>query len=48
MECIQNEKSLNTGINKLNWRFNYMFSDHRPGLLMYAGVMKSTVTNVYI
>ena len=36
MECIQNEKSLNTGINKLNWRFNYMFSDHKPGLLLYA------------
>ena len=36
MECIQNEKSLNTSINKLNWRFNYMFSDHKPGLLLYA------------
>ena len=37
MECIQNEKSLNTGIYKLNWRFNYMFSDHKPGLLLYDG-----------
>ena len=36
MECIQNEKSLNTNINKLNWRLNYMFSDHKPGLLLYA------------
>ena len=35
MECIQNEKSLNTSINKLNWRFNYMFSDQKPGLLLY-------------
>ena len=25
IECIQNEKkSQNTGINKLNWRFNYV------------------------
>ena len=32
------KKSLNTGINKLNWRFNYMFSDHKPGLLLYAHV----------
>ena len=36
MKCIQNEKSLNTGINKLNWRFNYMFSDQKPGLLLYG------------
>ena len=36
MECIQNEKSLNTGTNKLNWRFNYMFTDHKPGLLLYV------------
>ena len=36
MKCIQNEKSLNTGINKLNWRFNYMFSDHKPGHLLYG------------
>ena len=35
MKCIQNEKSLNTGINKLNWRFNYMFSDHKSGVLLY-------------
>ena len=36
MECIQNEKRLNTDINKLNWRFNYVFSDHKAGLLLYA------------
>ena len=39
MECIQNEKSLNTRINKLNWRFNYyiiyMLSDHKSGLLLF-------------
>ena len=30
--------STNTDINKLNWRFNHIFfSDHKPGLLLYAG-----------
>ena len=45
MECIQNEKSLNTGINKLNWRFNFMFSNHKPGLLLYA---KNEFNLIYI
>ena len=27
----------NTDINKLYWRFNHIyFSDHKPGLLLYA------------
>ena len=29
--------STNTDINKLNWRFkSYIFSDHKPGLLLYG------------
>ena len=36
MECIQNEKSLNNGINNWIGDLHYMFSDHKPGLLLYA------------
>ena len=33
------KKVANTGINKLNWRFNHMFSDHKPGLLLYVNLL---------
>ena len=33
---MQNENVSNTGITKVNYRFKHIFSDHKPGSLLYA------------
>ena len=37
-------------INKQNWRFNHIFSDHKPGFLLYVilrGRCLTSVTEIY-
>ena len=40
----------NTDINKLNWRFNhiYIFSDHKPGFLLYAMAALSPLSGNFL
>ena len=44
MECIQDEKSLKYRHKETEWRLNHMFSEHKPGLLLY-GYMKGKNKN---